>query len=297
MIYKIPLCPLPDVRKTGRIRYPNGWFGSYRHKRNILIFVCSGEFIYSFSPEHKVKLAPGSHLLIPADVPYTATVGEDCDYFFIQFKTAEEIQAVPDKDVVEILKEETVAQQRAHSRDYDTEPSRYIYISETGVHKDRLETLKYRISRCAEFRQGRSPLDRMRLLHSFFRALLSLAAATGEGLLDTKHLSPAFIKLTRFIEENYTSPITLQSISEHFSLSKQYIMKLFREQAGVTVTHYINEIRLQKALDLLIYHSLSVSEVAYAVGFSNLYYFDRLFKKTYLITPTQFQKTHHLPEI
>ena len=71
-------------------------------------------------------------------------------------------------------------------------------------------------------------------------------------------------------------------------------MRLFREQFGMTVTHYINEVKLRKSLDLLTFHSLSVSEVAYAVGFSSLYYFDRVFKKTYALTPSEYQKRHQL---
>ena len=71
-------------------------------------------------------------------------------------------------------------------------------------------------------------------------------------------------------------------------------MRLFREQFGMTVTHYINEVKLRKSLDLLTFHSLSVSEVAYAVGFSSLYYFDRVFKKTYALTPSEYQKRHRL---
>ncbi len=291
MIYRIPIDSLPDVRKIGRIRYANGWSEHYCHKRNVLIFVCSGIFNYTFN-DHEVVLSAGSHLFIPAGVPYTAAVSEDCDYFFIHFETTMPITTVSHDETVKALDQEKTNQVSSKNNEYTQKPDQYLYISENFVHKQRFGALQYRISRCLEFRQGSSPLDRMRLLNSFFKVLLSLAAALGEQLLEAKHISPTFLKLTRYIEENYTSHLTLKALSEHFSLSKQYIMRLFREQAGSTVTHYINELRLRRSLDLLTYHSLSVSEVAFAVGFSNLYYFDRLFKKAYSITPTEFQKNH-----
>ena len=294
MIYRIPIQALPDVRKVGHIRYRSGWTNDYEHKWNVMIFVLSGEFTYSFENQRCVKLKAGMHLLIPANTSYRASVSEDCDYYYIHFRFAHPMVVVEENEVVQALTEDAQIQRDSRNRDYESPPRDSIYVAETAWHGDHTKNLQYRISRCAEFRQGNSPLDRLRLLNSFFKVLISLASTTGEQLLDTKNLSPTLIKITRYIEENYTSQISLQTLASHFSLSKQYIMRLFREQFGVTVTHYINEVKLRKSLDLLTFHSLSISEVAYAVGFSSLYYFDRLFKKTYALTPSEYQRRHQL---
>lgn len=293
MFYRVSIQKMPDVRKVGHIRYQSGWSDSYEHKWDVMIFVLSGEFIYDFGTR-RVKLTAGMHLLIPAGTAYTATVGEDCDYYYAHFKCAEPLSVATEKEVLSVLREDVEMQKKSRTQDYDAPPREFLYLADTAWHGDRIKNLQYRISRCAEFRQGIAPLDRMRLLNAFFKVLVSLAATTGEQLLDTKNLSPTLIKITRYIEENYTSQISLQSLASHFSLSKQYIMRLFREQFGMTVTHYINEVKLRKSLDLLTFHSLSVSEVAYAVGFSSLYYFDRVFKKTYALTPSEYQKRHQL---
>lgn len=294
MIYRIPIQALPEVRKAGHLRYRNGWFNSYTHKWDVFIFVLSGRFTYAFEGQKSIALTAGMHLLIPANTHYTATVEEDCDYYYAHFKVSESLLPIDEEQVVQNLKEDVETQKRARTKDYDSPQRNELYIAQTAFHGDRLSSLQYRISRCAEFRQGSAPLDRIRLCHSFLKVLISLASATGERLLDTKHLSPTLIKITRYIEENYTSQISLQSLATHFSLSKQYIMRLFREQFGMTVTHYVNEVKLRKSLELLTFHSLSVGEVAYAVGFSSLYYFDRIFKKTYSITPSEYQKRHRL---
>ncbi len=294
MIYAIPISPLPDVGKVGHIRYRSGWSESYCHPRNVLIYVVSGEFNYSFQNGENVKLLGGNHLMIPAGVPYTASAGADCDYYYVHFTCNAPLIRREEAEVIAILKEDSDRQKRARVGNYESEARSEIYVARTGSHSERNKSLQYRLSRCAEFRQGVSPLDRMRLINQFFTVLLSLAAATGEQLLETKHLSPSLVKLTRFVEENYPAPLSLEALSKEFSLSKQYIMRLFREQLGMTVTQYINEVRLRKSLELLSFHSLSVSEVAYAVGFSGIYYFDRVFKKAYAITPTEFQRTRRL---
>lgn len=294
MFYRIPALILPNVRKVGHIRYRSGWSSEYCHKWDVLIFVTSGKFIYSFENQKKITLTAGMHLIIPADTPYTASVGEDCDFYYLHFRFQNPLSEANEAEVLTALKEDLKAQKDAKNQEYSSLPREHLYIAETAWHGDRIKSLHYRISRCAEFRQGSSPLDRMRLLNAFSKVLISLASTTGEKLLDAKHLSPTLIKITRYIEENYTSPISLQGIATHFSLSKQYVMRLFREQFGMTVTHYINEVKLRKSLDLLTFASLSISEVAYAVGFSSLYYYDRIFKKTYALTPSEYQKRHQL---
>ncbi|MBQ8432225.1 MAG: helix-turn-helix domain-containing protein [Clostridia bacterium] len=294
MIYRIPISPLPEVEKVGHIRYRSGWSESYCHRRNVLIYVVSGEFTYAFSTGESIRLEGGNHLLIPAGLSYKATAGADCDYYYVHFTCTEPLESVEESLVVANLTEDGDAQRQARMSVYSGDSRKEIYVAKTGGHTERNKSLQYRLSRCAEFRQGVSPLDRMRLLNQFFTVLISLAAATGEQLLETKHLSPSLVKLTRYVEENYPATLSLDTLSAHSGLSKQYIMRLFREQLGMTVTQYINEVRLRKSLDLLSFHSLSVSEVAYAVGFSGIYYFDRVFKKAYAITPTEFQKTHRL---
>ncbi len=297
MFYRVFIQNLPDVRKAGHLRYPCGWSNSYLHQWDVLIFVLSGEFVYHFDAGRSITLTEGMHLLIPAKTPYTATVKEDCDYYYIHFKCKEPLTEAFEGEVISSLREDVEIQKRARNQDYDSPPRSFIYIADTTRHGERTKSLQYRISRCAEFRQGISPLDRMRLLHSFFKVLVSLAATTGEQLMDGKLLPPTLVKITRYIEENYTSPISLQSIATYFALSKQYIMRLFRDQFGITVTYYINRVRLQKSLELLTFHSLSISEVAYAVGFSGLYYFDRIFKKVYFLTPSEYQKRHRLIDL
>ena len=294
MIYRIPIQTLPDVRKVGHIRYRIGWANDLEHKWDVMIFVVSGEFTYTFEDHRVIKLKAGMHLLIPSNTPYRASVSEDCDYYYILFHLSQPILSTQEDEVIQALKEDEQIQITSRNKDYETPPRDSIYIAETAWHGDRIKNLQYRISRCAEFRQGNSPLDRMRLMNSFLKVLLSLASTTGEQLLDAKNLSPTLVKITRYIEENYTSPISLQTVATHFNLSKQYIMRLFREQFGTTVTHYINEVKLRKSLDLLTFHSLSISEVAFAVGFSSLYYYDRIFKKTYSLTPSEYQRRHRL---
>ncbi len=294
MFYRITVSTLPDVQQVAQLRYPPGHTEKETTNQNTLFYILSGKCVLNTGSHRHVTLTEGMHLLLPEGTPYTAAVEEDCDFYLVRFRCTGPLVTVPEGEALASLQEDVEIQKGARGQEYRVPPREALYIAHTAYHGERAKSLRYRISRCAEFRRGISPLDRMRLLNSFFKVLISLAATTGEQMMDATRLPPTLIKITQYIEENYTASISLQTVATHFSLSKQYIMRLFRRQMGMTVTHYINEIRLRKSLELLTYHSLSVSEVAYAVGFSSLYYFDRIFKKTYSLTPGEYQKRHRI---
>ena len=86
-------------------------------------------------------------------------------------------------------------------------------------------------------------------------------------------------------------PINLTSLSNTFGISASYITKLFRINLGKGTVDYINDLRLTAACEYLISSNLAIGEISDKIGFTNQYYFDRLFKRKYGVTPKDFRKT------
>ena len=90
--------------------------------------------------------------------------------------------------------------------------------------------------------------------------------------------------------DNY--PMTsARTIAEYFHISQSYLCKLFHEN-GTTVTTVIQEIRLQQARSLLEQSDLSVQNIAELVGYHDLTYFIKLFKRYFSVTPYQYRKKY-----
>ncbi|SHK65847.1 AraC family transcriptional regulator [Hespellia stercorisuis] len=106
---------------------------------------------------------------------------------------------------------------------------------------------------------------------------------TGQKNLDKVKL------VIKYIEEHYAEPITLSQMAELCHYSDSHFMKFFRQQMKDSFVHYLNEYRLTMAARLLTTTSCSVLEIAAMVGFDNLSYFNRLFKKRYGVTPRQMR--------
>ncbi len=96
--------------------------------------------------------------------------------------------------------------------------------------------------------------------------------------------------IKKYINKNYDSKISLNLLSEKFGCSNSTIMKQFKEAYNTTVSEYINEVRLTKAVEMVKESTKSVKEIAAACGFSDQNYFSRQFSEKFGIPPTEYRK-------
>ena len=106
---------------------------------------------------------------------------------------------------------------------------------------------------------------------------------------DEATLSQECQKIKEYLDQNFTSPITLDSLSETVYISKHYLSHLFKEQTGVSPIKYLTSKRMEKACELLSETELPVSEVSKAVGYENPLYFSQVFKRIYGISPVKYR--------
>ncbi len=103
-----------------------------------------------------------------------------------------------------------------------------------------------------------------------------------------------FKKIIQHINQNFYKEISILSLSQDFSINPNYISQLFRKEVGMTFTDYITNLRMDYAKELLHKTQYSQGEVASKCGYTDYFYFIRVFKKTTGLTPGQFrQKVNH----
>ena len=91
----------------------------------------------------------------------------------------------------------------------------------------------------------------------------------------------------QYIEEHYMENITNADLAELVHLSEDRFNHLFKECLGLSPLQYINDLRLNRAMDLLKKGRCSASEAAGMVGFEDYNYFGRIFRRKFGVTPTQ----------
>ena len=90
------------------------------------------------------------------------------------------------------------------------------------------------------------------------------------------------------IEQNLADIPNIDHLATEVNLGKDRFIRLFRQQTGYTPTDYIIRHRIQQAQMLFIDGQHSVKEVALSLGYDNISYFGRLFKKVTDLTPSEF---------
>ena len=91
-----------------------------------------------------------------------------------------------------------------------------------------------------------------------------------------------------YIGEHYAEPISIAELAELCYFSEYHFMRFFKKHMNMTCVEYMNNFRLEKAVELFEQGHLSIIEVSMSVGFRNLSYFHRAFKKKYGMTPLTF---------
>jgi AraC-like DNA-binding protein len=95
----------------------------------------------------------------------------------------------------------------------------------------------------------------------------------------------------RYIAGAYTDPqLDLEAVVEATGVNRYKINEVLKSELGMTFTSYLNKLRLTEASRLLTEkNSAAVSEIAYLVGYSNVSYFNRLFKEEFGCAPKSFR--------
>ncbi len=98
------------------------------------------------------------------------------------------------------------------------------------------------------------------------------------------------LEVFSFIRKNCHERLPLERMAKMAHMSPGYFCRFFKATTGDTPTGYILRLRVDLAADLLSNSAMSVTDVAYATGFSSHSYFDRVFKRLKGMTPLEYRR-------
>lgn len=93
----------------------------------------------------------------------------------------------------------------------------------------------------------------------------------------------------KYIHKNYKTQITVNYLAELYDMNANYFSFLFKKEVGQSIVNFLTEVRLENAKNLLKSTDLSNNEIAEEIGYENVQYFYKVFKKATGITPTAYR--------
>jgi len=103
------------------------------------------------------------------------------------------------------------------------------------------------------------------------------------------HLEPRVEKVIHFLSENLATPLQLDDLAKAAGISRPQLVRLFRAQTGLSPMRYLENRRLERALELLEHTSLPIEAIAETVGYPNPFHFSTRFRRRFGQSPRAYR--------
>jgi len=126
------------------------------------------------------------------------------------------------------------------------------------------------------------------IVGTLLRQLLILVSQNNKMQSKNYAISLKIGQIIEYMRQNINRKVTLEELSEIVGLSTFYLSKTFKDATGYPIITYFNKMKIDKAKELLIEGNKKVKEVAYELGYTNEFYFSRIFKRIEGLSPKEF---------
>jgi len=137
-------------------------------------------------------------------------------------------------------------------------------------------------------------MDRVVALYSLLIQLLVLYSRMYELSGTNTNISglEKMDELLDLLQLRYAETITTSHLAEAYGVGERQFQRLFRKHTGMTLTQYIQNLRVRAACELLLTSAHKISYISEAVGYSNTPFFYDVFKKHIGISPREYRNKH-----
>lgn len=97
-------------------------------------------------------------------------------------------------------------------------------------------------------------------------------------------------QIKEYIASSYAEGVQVSDVAEYLQVDRSYLFRLFKEETGKSLQEYLIEFRLRKACELLRMTDYPIGTVACSVGYTDPFYFARLFHKRVGVSPTVYRR-------
>ncbi len=269
------------VRNFGRISRSKGAWHNGQHSLNSTLLYCI-QGTFDMSVENEIfHVEPTDILLIPPNMFFVPLNGGACEYYVVSFFATTVAESTSRSELNVTAR---IALNNGYSYSCKSEYTSNIKIQH--FIKNTPSCVKNVFERADKLKPNESFSNQL-LLDQLVKELL--IHLSNENHPKQNHKLTGIME---YIEQNYFNPLSLSSISEKFSFSESYVARLFKKELNCKPSEYINNVRISVAIELLLTTEISVTEISDKVGYSDVYYFSKTFKRIVGCSPSKARSSN-----
>lgn len=190
------------------------------------------------------------------------------------------------RELITALFHSTEARSAARKEVFDTMGRMVAFVNQIHPHEEDLNRGKAYLMNL-EFMLFRS-FDSMEEIVNWMYDYVAARLSGGNPVYPNSQV--LIQRLKDYVTDNFSSDqVSLSFLSVKFGMSIYQICRLFKREFGVNFHAYLTELKMQRAKEYLRGTSMSVQDIAYLVGYKELKYFFKVFKKQTGLTPSEFR--------
>lgn len=279
---------------------PERWKHFSRTANEHILYAVYGGDMYIREDGKDFHLTKGSIIILEAGKNHIGYQDSSCSYYYVHFTPIPQLTVTSGSEKWQKEQIQTILQMN-----YNTSPlsddfysklllviPKYIHIEDISAFHGLLKLLQTSLQshqdRQAYYKTSESCCI-MELLYSVSRAWMDSAFSHSQMDISSS-MHEKTDRILSYLHTSYAKKITSSDIEDQFSMNFDYLNRIFKRRTQRTIFAYLNNIRLEQAKQLLLTTHLPVREIASRTGFSDEYYFSRVFKKEVSVSPARYRK-------
>ena len=299
MLYQLNTSQTPKVRLMNTAVIQPPFVHSRRQTNEYIVYVIKKGKMFLKENNIKYVLVPGDFLVLDPNHAHEGYEASYCEYFYIHFRH-EQIRRISfpseQEELMEIVtkRNDTLKSDPfsyATCDDNNLRIPKYYHFSNPSDFIQVCCVLEEAVNYQTNHLEYYKLLTCCRVLEAFAQTYRSYV------LFMTQSMSTGILKSYRkvqyllgYLNTNYAEKITSKDIEEMADCNFDYINRVFKQLTHRTIFAYLNMVRINHAKELISTTSMKISEIGQAVGFADIYYFSKVFKKATGITPSDYAK-------
>lgn len=291
MEYQIILEQLPQVNLLGHSICEPEWGLMNRQLPDAeLVVVYSGVLCCEIEGR-QYQLQEGDAVLIPPHALHSQyTERQTCRFFYIHFDV--KMTSAAEKEAVSVSNYPNPWGEAFFSL---PTPVRHTIVIPEFCHTGSVRAEIFTLFERSLLERNQLRSNRLLMISlNLCQTLLLVSRAASRSLppdhMDGHEQNKTIQEALRYINTHYTQRLNIEALSDRLGISQQYLNRLFKQWVGMSPVRYINRLRVEEAKQQMRNSDRNISEIAYDIGFENIYYFSRVFKQYEGMPPTGYRR-------